>query len=217
MTGFVVLTALLLMVSLLATAYYSTSTATLAAKDKEVADLRLALALQNETIYGLKLNIIILNSSMAALNQKVASLEGDQNASSAEISSLASQILRLRNQSAFLNLELSVAEQAGNFTIIPYYDNRTMTVQPSTTVQVASNSRASTGTIAFVSPSGCSSVGTDTAPGTSTVAFEVLLSSNGSSLLSSYHRVSGEPFTFSLKNVGPAPVSCTFSLFYVTQ
>jgi hypothetical protein len=214
-TGFVVVAVLLLVVSLVAANYYSTSSSELSTKNLEILRLRVSGLTENSTLLQTELVVLALNSSIARLNSVIASLQSNLTASRAESGNLTSQIASLENRSALLSLQLSVVENVAKVSLITLFANYSLSVQPNSTVPLASEPGGSNGTIAFLSSKGCQSAGTQTGSVTPTFALQILLDSRGGTLVSSYHRVAGQPFTVAFKNVGPTTVQCTFSLFFV--
>ena len=211
------LVALLLLTIGTAAYYYSTSAA-LHAKDQEILRTRIAMLAQNATILNLQLEILTLEQNITGLNRQVVSLLQDRAASNVQIASLTSQVASLENRSALLGLELAVAENAtGHFTVYGYLVNRTVTVPPSSTIQVESQAPGMAGTLVYLSPGGCPTAGNSVGASTSVFEYTVKLDPGSANLVrSSYEYTNMTAFTFSLQNVGASPVSCTFSLFYVS-
>lgn len=217
LVGFTAATVILVIVSAVSVTYYYSSSADLLTKDQEILHLRAQMLVQNYTALELQLKIFELNDNITLLNQQITGLTQSQSASSSEIASLVGQVMRLQNQSAFLSLELTVVEgAAGSLAVHPYFVNDTVTVAPGTTMQVTSQSPGKAGTLAFVSPAGCRSPGDSIQSSSPTFVYYVLLDSTSTAKAQSYYEnVNATSFSFSFQNVGPSPVSCTFSLFYV--
>ncbi|MDG7007282.1 MAG: hypothetical protein JRN06_03430 [Nitrososphaerota archaeon] len=217
LVGFTAATVVLVIVSAVSVTYYYSSSADLLTKDQEILHLRAQMLVQNFTALELQLKIFELNGNITLLNQQITGLTQSQSASGSEIASLVGQVARLENQSAFLSLELSVVEgAAGSVTIHPYFVNNTVTVAPGTTVQITSQSPGQAGTLAFVSPTGCTSPGDSIQSSSPTFVYYILLDSTSKATVrSDYENVNATSFSFSFQNVGLSPVSCTFSLFYV--
>ncbi len=217
LVGFTAATVILVIVSAVSVSYYYSSSTDLIAKDQQILHLRAQLLAENATSLELQLRILLLNSNITMLNQRIAGLLQGQGVYNTEIASLVGQVTRLENQSAFLNLELSVVEAAaGHLTIHSYLVNDTVTVAPNTTMQVTSQSPGQPGTLAFISPAGCRSPGNSIQSSSPTFVYYILLDSASTGLVqSTYETVNATSFSFSFQNVGPSPVSCTFSLFYV--
>lgn len=215
LTGLVVVTVALVVVSLGAASYYYTSTSALSAKNQEILRLRITALAENASILQLELSILSLNSNITSLNQEIASLQQSQAASAAEAAALRNSVSQLKNESALLGLELAVAEKVGSLSVLTYFVNDTVTVPPSTTFEVTSQANGYNGTIVFMSPNGCPSTGGNLSSVTPRYVDYIWLSSKGTPLLAYYDSIKGQPFTLYLQNVGTSPVECTFSLFYV--
>lgn len=217
LVGFTVATVVLVIVSVFSAGYYFSSSSSLLAKDQEILNLKVALLNQTRTELGLELNLLQLDSNITALDQRIAGLAQNLSVSDAEVTFLTGQVARLQNQSAFLSLELSAVEgAAGNLTVHSYFVNQNVTVAPSTTVQLTSQSPGEAGTLVFTSDQGCRGPGGKVQSSSPSFAYVVLLdSTSAGTVRSSYQKVSATSFSFSLQNVGPSMVSCAFSLFYV--
>ena len=216
LVGFTAATVILVIVSAVSVTYYYSSSADLLAKDQEILHLRALTLAQNATVLEMQFQVYQLNANITQLNQRIAGLTQSQIVSTSEITSLVNQVLRLQNRSAFLTLELSVLESAGHLTIHSYFVNDTVTVSPNTTMEITSQSPGQPGTLVFTSPAGCRSPGDSIQSSSPTFVYYVLLDSTSTGTSrSSYQSVNATSFSFSFQNVGPSPVSCTFSLFYV--
>lgn len=208
----------LLVLTLGTAAYYYSTSAALQAKDQEILRTRIAMLAQNATILNLQLEILSLDQNITGLNRQVVSLLQGRAASNVQIASLTSQVAGLENRSALLGLELSVAENAtGHFAVYSYSVNRTVTIPQSSTIQVESQAPGRAGTLVYLSPGGCPSGGSGIGPSTSVFEYSIKLDPGSATVVrSSYEYTNMTAFAFSFQNVGAAPVSCTFSLFYVT-
>lgn len=208
---------LLLSVALVAGGVYLVSSSELGAKDQEILHLRAEMLSQNATALGLELKITELEVNITGLDLRIATLQEGQVTSAAELASLGAEVLKLENQSAWLNLELSVVAQSANLSVVTLVENRTMAVPPGGTPEVVSQPGGHNGTLVFVSPEGCPSSGVDVQSAGSKHTVSYILNSSAPLLRSDYRALGPDPFSVYLPNVGPAPVGCTFSLLYVQQ
>lgn len=197
--------------------YYYSSSAALQAKDQEILRLRTVIISQNLTVLNMQLEMLNLEQNISSLHQQIVALLQDRAASNVQIASLTGQVSSLENRSALLGLELAVVENAtGHVSVLTYFVNRTLTVPPSSTVQVTSQTPGRAGTLVLLSPDGCRSAGNSVKSSTPTFEYYILLDPGSSNLLrSNYVSVNSTAFTFSLQNVGTTQATCTLSLLYV--
>ena len=207
----------IVLVSLVALTFYYSSNAALAEKDAEILTLQTKLLTANATILQLQVKILGLDANLTSLYQVLAGLAVNQTVSTLQLASLNGQIAKLQNESALAQLELAVAEQVGKLSVNVYAVNETLTVQPGTTLQVTSQPNGYNGTLVFFGTSGCPSPG-DSVPSTSPqFLMYILLDSRSPPLTSDFARLSGQPYSVYLQNVGNTAVSCTFSVLFVRQ
>lgn len=213
--GFVVATIGLVVVSLGAASYYNSSSSALLSKDKQILELHLAILAENASILTLELNQLSLSQNITSLQERILGLLQNQITSSATITALTGQIQRLENESARMALEIFILQQVSKLSILTYYYNNTVTVAPGSTTLVTSQANGHNGTLVFVSSSGCPGKGDSVQSTSPTYVLYLLLDPSGPPTYSVYVAVAGQPFTFSFKNIGSTPETCTFSLFYV--
>ena len=174
---------------------------------------------QNATALEMELQIYELNANITLLDQRIAGLTQSLGASNSQITSLVNQVLRLQSDSAFLGLELSVVEiVTGVPSVNAYFVNDTVSVAPSTIMEVTTENPGHNGTLVFDSPRGCPGSGNSVGSSYPTFQYYVMLNSSSTRpILSSYVKVNAPAFSFYFQNVGPSAVGCTFSLLYVDR
>jgi len=164
------------------------------AKDAELLHLRNTILKENLTILQQELVILALNSNMSSLNQNV---------------------LRLANQSAFLRLELYVAQQVGKLSVVTYFANQTFTLTASTTIEVTSQANGHNGTLVLLSPGACPISGYNLQSSGTQHLLYLQLDLRSKPVKSAYYDLNGQPFSVFLQNVGSSQVACKISLLYV--
>jgi hypothetical protein len=176
-----------------------------------------AIANYTSTISGKDNTITTQNSEIADKNSTITYLNSTITSLQTWLNGNITQARALQNDSARLQLELSIVEQVGKLSIYTYYVNDTMTVAPNSTVLLTSQVNGYNGTIVFISPNGCYSAGAQAESVQPQYVLDILLNSNSPPLTSAYTSLSGQPYSVYFKNIGSSPVQCTFSLFYVYQ
>ena len=184
----------LLLLSLVTGSLYYSANSQLSAKDQEILRLRSAALNGNLTILRQELTLLQLNST---------------------ISSLGGSLTRYQNESAYLRLELSVAEQVGGFTVVVYFANETVGTDPGTSVEVTTQANGHNGTLALLPQSGCPISGGDLQSTGARNTLYVWLDSSAPAAQSAYYSLNGLPFSVYLQNRGTAAVACRVSLLYV--
>jgi TolA-binding protein len=173
---------------------------------------------QSDTITSLQANLSSLSTEVSTLNSQVAKLQANNSTSQKEIQQLQLQISQLENQSALLKQEVSLLGQVGGVDINSVAVNNTWTVQPNQTILVNQEVNQYNGSLVFIGyacPDGAGS--SSNANGEQ--GMTVLLDSKSLVPLKSMNveLIGPQQWAVYLRNIGPNPVQCTGSLFYLYQ
>lgn len=183
-----------------------------------IASLNSTISTKNESIAALQSDIGTLSGRISALSLEVAALQANQSASSAQLGSLKAEALSLQNESARLQLELSLTGRARGVFVVPFFINMTWTAAANSTVLLASSANGDNGTLVMLGnlTTGCISSGTSGLQGMQ--GFSVLVGTGMSGgVFSFFQREGPAPFSVYLMNSGSISQTCVLTLVYVYQ
>lgn len=213
--GFILVTVALLVVSAWAVTYYDSSSSELAVKNQEVLRLHAIALAENITVLQLQMQIVSIGANVSILNQRIVTLLQERAASNVLIANLTGQVQALKNQSAWLSLELAAVEGIGKLSVSVLVANDTITLPTNSSIAITSQANSHNGTLAFLSPAGCPISGQTVQSTSSQYVLHIQFSPGASLSRSSYYTVGSVPFSVYYDDVGSSPVECTFSLLYV--